>query len=143
MNKKVKWSVISASTITALTFGGLVMNNEKAAGNENSVPENDWLRENFSAFTEEGYEENEYSDDEGDRYYGDHDDDDEYEEHDDEGYEDDDEGYEDDDEGYEDDDDDHYRSEQQEQGTSWGQDQIVNAPERGFRQEQSSSRTSR
>lgn len=129
MNKKVKWSVISASTITALTFGGLVMNNEKAAGNENSVPENDWLRENFSAFTEEGYEENEYSDDEGDRYYGDHDDDDEYEEH--------------DDEGYEDDDDDHYRSEQQEQGTSWGQDQIVNAPERGFRQEQSSSRTSR
>jgi hypothetical protein len=129
MNKKVKWSVISVSTITALTFGGLVMNNEKAAGNENSVPENDWLRENFSAFTEEGYEENEYSDDEGDRYYGDHDDDDEYEEH--------------DDEGYEDDDDDHYRSEQQEQGTSWGQDQIVNAPERGFRQEQSSSRTSR
>ncbi|WP_144475384.1 hypothetical protein [Cytobacillus oceanisediminis] len=129
MNKKVKWSVISVSTITALTFGGLVMNNEKAAGNENSVPEKDWLRENFSAFNEEGYEENEYSDDEGDRYYGDHDDDDEYEEH--------------DDEGYEDDDDDHYRSEQQEQGTSWGQDQIVNAPERGFRQEQSSSRTSR
>ncbi|CAM3859700.1 hypothetical protein [Mesobacillus thioparans] len=131
MNKKVKWSVISVSTITALTFGSLVMNNEKSAGNENSGPENDWLRENLSAFSEEGY------DDEGDRYYREHDDD----EYDDEYYEDHDD---DDDEGYDDDDyDDHYRGEYQERGTSWGQDQIVNAPERGFRQKKSSSRTSR
>jgi hypothetical protein len=142
MNKKVKWSVISVSTITALTFGGLVMNNEKAAGNENSGPENDWLRENISAFNEEGYEENESSDGEGDRYYREHDDDEYYENHeDDEYYGDHDDD--DDDEGYEDDDDDHYRSESQERGTSWGQDQIVNAPERGLRQKESSSRTSR
>ena len=29
MNKKVKWSIISISTATALTFGGLVATNQK------------------------------------------------------------------------------------------------------------------
>ena len=131
MNKKVKWSVISVSTITALTFGGLVMNNEKAASNENSVPDNDSFRENFSVFNEdEGYEEREYSDD--DRYYEEHDDDDRYEEE-----------HDDDDYDEEHDDDDEISSEDQEQGSSWGRDQFRQAPERGFRQNRGSSGTSR
>lgn len=130
MNKKVKWSVISVSTITALTFGGLVMNNEKAASNENSAPKNDSFREIFSGFNEEeGHGEREYGDD-----------DDYYEEHDDDGY------YEDKDDDYyeeHDDDDDGYNREYQGQGSSWGQDEFVQAPEKGFRQDRGSSRTSR
>jgi len=118
MKKNVKWSVISVSTITALTFGGLVMNNEKASGNENSVPTNNNVLQD--QVSNQAYEENTYTSKEGEGYYGDHDDDD--------------------DEGYEDEGDDHY----QEQGTVWGQEQVVKAPDKGFQQQKSSSsRTSR
>lgn len=144
MNKKVKWSVISVSTITALTFGGLVMNNEKAASNEKAAPENDLFREKLALSNEDdGYEEREGN---GEDYYEEHDfddDDDGDEEHDDD---DGDEEHDDDD-----DDDDHFYEEhgdnrlsnENDQGPSWGQDQIIQAPDRGFRQDQGSSGTSR
>jgi hypothetical protein len=126
MNKKVKWSVISISTISALTFGSLVMNNEKTATNEALAKGKDVFREKLASFNlEDGFER--------------HGEDDDYEEHDDD-YEEDDGDYEGHDEDREDARDDH---ENQERGTSWSQDQIVNVPDGGFQQDQGSSRTSR
>jgi len=70
MNKKVKWSVISVSTATALTFGGLVVDHQ----NKNlmsSTNENNTFRDQPSSFgdddaffseDEESYEDDDFDD---------------------------------------------------------------------------------
>lgn len=45
VNKKVKWSIISISAATALTFGGLVANNPNASNITSSSDENNTIDE--------------------------------------------------------------------------------------------------
>ena len=113
MNKKVKWSVISISTATALTFGGLVVdhqnknmvsgttNNNSIQEQPSSFSEDDWDDDAFFSEDEEGYED----DDSDEQYFSD--------------------------EGRSD------------EGSSWGQDQYQPAPRRGYEQDHGSSGTSK
>ncbi|MEH7885344.1 hypothetical protein V7654_13615 [Bacillus sp. JJ1609] len=59
MNKKVKWSVISVSTATALTFGGLVVDHQ----NKNlmsSTSEINTFRDQPSSFSEDDWDDDDF-----------------------------------------------------------------------------------
>lgn len=118
MNKKMKWSIISISTATALTFGGLVVNNQKIVGNTNSTTESDSIQDNDS--NEDEWRTNDYSEENDENNYEQDFDDDDY---------------------YSDEDD--FNQDSSDQGSSWEQDQFQQAPSNGFEQGHGSSGASR
>lgn len=125
MNKKVKWSIISVSAATAFTFGGLVMNNQ----NTNTAPTltNNKTQDNQSAFNDNDrqpdgrfsqgnpHEWNDQNNSDQGSY----------------------------DEDTVDDDGSSIEQGTAGQGSSWGQDQMQQAPSGGFEQGQGSSGASR
>ena len=116
MNKKVKWSIISVSTATALTFGGLVATNQKTSSNT------DYTTENNSNLNQDNYSSSNEDQWQTDDNFSEGNDESTYDQNSDEGS---------------------YSQDSSDQGSTWGQDQFQQAPSSGFHQGHGSSGTSR
>lgn len=73
MNKKVKWSVISVTTASLLTFAGLIAGNTEKVADNNTVAANsdESVQDNFSDIPDSN-ESNELGTDDGEQFFHGH-----------------------------------------------------------------------
>lgn len=137
MNKKMKWSIISISTATALTFGGLVGANQKTTSNKDytTAANSNSKQDTYSSSSNKDQKQT------NDTYSSSSNEDqmqtdDTYSDGSDESNESNDKQNDDVKSSYS-------KKDTSNQGSSWGHDQIQQAPSNGFKQSHRSSGTSR